>query len=219
MLNWTSENATHTGDLEILPFVATPEVMMKLSLISLHPVKAFRAIRSLGLKASLVQAQLARMPFIVISLMRGESRGAVSLSSSNPADPPEMNWNIFSEPGDSKDPEAVRTALRVFNTKAMKEIGGKLVGLDHETVSDDKRLDEWIMSHLFVLGHPSGTCKMGPASDEMAVVDQYGHVHGIENLRICDQSIFPTMTSRGPNATTIMVGERMSAFFNRPDSG
>jgi choline dehydrogenase-like flavoprotein len=49
----------------------------------------------------------------------------------------------------------------------------------------------------------------------MAVVDQYGRVYGVENLRVCDQSVFPKIPSRGPNATAIMLGERMSDFFEQ----
>ena len=53
---------------------------------------------------------------------------------------------------------------------------------------------------------------MGPASDPMAVVDQYGRVHGLENLRIADASIMPDCIRANTNATTIMIGERVADF-------
>ena len=56
--------------------------------------------------------------------------------------------------------------------------------------------------------HPSGTCKMGPAGDEMAVVDAQLQVHGITNLRVIDASIMPTIVSGNTNVPTIMIGER-----------
>ena len=56
---------------------------------------------------------------------------------------------------------------------------------------------------------------MGPASDPMAVVDQYGRVHGLDNLRIADASIMPDCIRANTNATTIMIGERIADFMRQ----
>ena len=53
---------------------------------------------------------------------------------------------------------------------------------------------------------------MGPASDEMAVVDQYGNVHGVENLMVADASIMPDCIRANTNVTSMMIGERVSDF-------
>ncbi len=58
--------------------------------------------------------------------------------------------------------------------------------------------------------HPGGTCKMGPASDAGAVVDDQLRVHGIEGLRVADASIMPTMLSANLNAASLMIGEKAS---------
>jgi choline dehydrogenase len=58
--------------------------------------------------------------------------------------------------------------------------------------------------------HPMGTCKMGPRSDPTAVVDDRLRVHGLENLRVVDASIMPTMLSANLNAASIMIGEKGS---------
>ena len=50
--------------------------------------------------------------------------------------------------------------------------------------------------------HPSGTCRMAPASDPMAVVDDQLRVHGLEGLRVIDASVMPTMLSANLNAAT-----------------
>ncbi len=55
---------------------------------------------------------------------------------------------------------------------------------------------------------------MGPASDPMAVVDQYGKVHGLENLRVADASIMPNCIRANTNATTIMIAEKVADFIN-----
>jgi choline dehydrogenase len=56
--------------------------------------------------------------------------------------------------------------------------------------------------------HPSGTCRMGPASDPMAVVDDELKVRGLEGLRVIDASIMPTMLSANLDAATLMIGEK-----------
>ena len=60
--------------------------------------------------------------------------------------------------------------------------------------------------------HASGTCKMGPASDPMAVVDQRLRVHGLEGIRVADASIMPNVIRANTNATTIMIGERAAEW-------
>ena len=56
---------------------------------------------------------------------------------------------------------------------------------------------------------------MGDSSDPMSVVDQYTHVHGIENLRIVDASIMPDVIRANTNATTIMIAERVSDWIKQ----
>ncbi|MQG41866.1 MAG: mycofactocin system GMC family oxidoreductase MftG, partial [SAR202 cluster bacterium] len=79
-----------------------------------------------------------------------------------------------------------------------------------EVLADDATLDRWIMTNCYTQHHVSGTCKMGPSSDSMAVVNQYSHVHGLENLRVVDASVMPDVIRANTNATTIMIAERVA---------
>ena len=79
-------------------------------------------------------------------------------------------------------------------------------------LASDGALEDWLMRNLGTAHHVSGTCKMGPASDPMAVVSQYGRVHGLEGLWVADASIMPDCIRANTNATTIMIGERVADF-------
>lgn len=68
------------------------------------------------------------------------------------------------------------------------------------------------MQNVGTSHHVSCTCKIGPASDAMAVVNQYGQVYGLDNLWIADASIMPDCIRANTNATTIMIGERGAEF-------
>jgi choline dehydrogenase len=56
---------------------------------------------------------------------------------------------------------------------------------------------------------------MGPASDPMAVVSQYGKVHGLEGIRVVDASIMPDCVRANTNVTTMMIGEHVSDFIRQ----
>lgn len=71
------------------------------------------------------------------------------------------------------------------------------------------------MREVTTFQHISGTCKMGPASDPLAVVDQYGKVHGLDNLRVVDASIMPDCIRANTNVTTMMIGERIADFIRQ----
>lgn len=72
--------------------------------------------------------------------------------------------------------------------------------------------DEWVESRLGTSLHMSGSCVMGAEADPFAVVDGRCRVIGAQGLSIVDTSILPTIPTRGPHATAVMVAERASAI-------
>jgi choline dehydrogenase len=79
-------------------------------------------------------------------------------------------------------------------------------------LASDAALDAWLMHAVNTGHHSSGTCKMGPASDPLAVVDQAGRVYGVEGLRVVDASIMPDCVRANTNATTMMMAEYIAAM-------
>ncbi|MCY1444953.1 Oxygen-dependent choline dehydrogenase [compost metagenome] len=78
-------------------------------------------------------------------------------------------------------------------------------GIDVQT---DEQLDTFIREHAETAFHPSCSCKMG--TDDMAVVDSQGRVHGMQGLRVVDASIMPLIPTGNLNAPTIMMAEKIA---------
>ncbi|MBC8434742.1 MAG: mycofactocin system GMC family oxidoreductase MftG, partial [Verrucomicrobia bacterium] len=106
--------------------------------------------------------------------------------------------------------DAVRIALKIMQHMAVDEILYGLISPTEADLASDETLDKWMLQNVWIGQHLSGTCKMGPDTDDMAVVDQYGRVRGFENLRIADASIMPNCIRANTNLTTIMIGERIA---------
>jgi len=88
-----------------------------------------------------------------------------------------------------------------------------------EDIASNEALDRWIFTNVETPHHSSGTCKMGPSSDAMAVVNQYCCVHGLEGLRVVDASIMPDIIRANTNATSVMIGERVVEWVEQGDTG
>jgi choline dehydrogenase-like flavoprotein len=71
-------------------------------------------------------------------------------------------------------------------------------------------LDQWLLRNVSTMHHICGTCKMGPVSDTLAVVDQDGRVHGLAGLRVVDASILPDCPRANTNVVTMILGERIA---------
>ena len=81
-----------------------------------------------------------------------------------------------------------------------------------ELVSDDDALTEFVRMNVGGTWHPSGTCRMGQASDPLAVTSPLGAVLGVEGLYVADASVMPSIPRANTNMPTIMIAERIAGF-------
>ena len=143
--------------------------------------------------------------------MRPLSTGELKLVSTNPSEKPSMNYNFLAESFDrERCREAIRLCVRLGEHEDFKDIIDHRISPTDEDLDSDENLDRWMMKEVTTYSHISGTCKMGPVSDPLAVVDQSGRVRGMEGLRVVDASIMPNLVRAAINPTVMMVGERMS---------
>jgi len=145
-----------------------------------------------------------------IVLVRPESRGSISLASSAPLAHPHIRQKLLAT---DRDWSTMRRAVALFRDIARQRalasfIAGELGPL--ATVRNDEQLEHVIRTTAVTAHHPAGTCRMGAASDPMAVVDAELRVYGTEGLRVVDASVFPDLVGGNINAAVVMIAERAS---------
>jgi choline dehydrogenase len=144
---------------------------------------------------------------ILPTLLKPKSRGYIGLRSNNPLDAPVIQPNYLEEEADRQVLlSGLRKTVEVMQADAFRSYS-QAISIPTAHSSDDE-LWQHVLSILETVYHPVGTCKMGPASDEMAVVDAKLQVRGIENLRVVDASVMPTIVSGNTNAPVIMIAEK-----------
>jgi choline dehydrogenase len=144
------------------------------------------------------------------------SQGALTLQSTKPLTHPRLEYHLLDEEFDrQRMRHAMRMCAQLGTHAAFFELVSGRTTPGQVVLDSDSELDRWLRLNVGTTHHISGTCKMGPASDKMAVVDQTGRVHGVRNLRVADASIMPDCVRANTNATVMMIGERMADLIAR----
>ncbi len=140
--------------------------------------------------------------------VRSDAIGSVTLKSNDFRDPPALRFNYLSTAQDRKEwVESIRKAREIFAQPAFDEFRGPELS-PGSAVQSDAEILEFVRNQGESAYHPSCSCKMG--YDKMAVVDGSLKVHGFENLRVVDASVFPSIPNCNINCTTIMTAEKAS---------
>ncbi|KAH7943064.1 hypothetical protein HPB52_004881 [Rhipicephalus sanguineus] len=222
------------GSIEALAFVSTsfvntslkfPDVEIALQSLPSSGKPLQRFLENMALRDD-VYAQYylpnrGRHGFALAPVMnRPKSRGYVKLRSTNPLDQPIIDPKYLTHPDDVKAAvEGARIALRLMESKAMRDIGAK--PWDIPLASCEWAGPMWTDSYLACLvhhmahttWHPCCTCPMG--SDGRAVVDPELRVRGVRSLRVVDASVMPTIVTGNLNVPTMMIAEKAAEMILR----
>ena len=137
-----------------------------------------------------------------------ESRGKLWIESADPAAKPRILFNYISTEQDKQDwRDTIRLTREILQQSALDDYRGEEIQPGLQVQTDDE-IDQWVKANVESAYHPSCTCKMGDDNDPMAVLNSACQVRGVEQLRVVDSSIFPTITNGNLNAPTIMVAEK-----------
>ena len=153
---------------------------------------------------------------MICALYLAAGEGHMKLVSPDPHTHPMLDYNLLEEEFDRRRMrEAVRICLDLAQHEELASIIEERFQPTDADLESDDALDEWMMRQVTTSHHVSGTCKMGPASDPMAVVDQRGKVYGMENLRVADAAIMPDCIRANTNVTSMVIGERIAGYIRQ----
>ena len=190
MLRWTAEGSHLWNDLLIFMSSFATE----------RPERGGNRLTSTGIRMH---------PVLNLAMGAGELR----LQSTDPTVQPLLDYRYFDDEFDRRRMrEMIRLAASLAEHPDFRAIITERVEPTDAELASDDALDAFILRETTTGQHSSGTCKMGPASDPLAVVDQYGKVHGLQSLRVVDASIMPDCIRANTNVTTMMIGERIADF-------
>jgi choline dehydrogenase len=140
------------------------------------------------------------------------STGEIVLASADPAVPPVIRMNYFTDPHDLTVMVAVmRKALDIAaNWPGDIKPGplnvppalAKKHGYVQGQTPSDALLENMALHYSTTVYHLCSTCRMGD------VVDAALRVNGVGNLRVADASVMPNIVSGNTNAASIMIGEK-----------
>ncbi len=227
-LNYTADGSDSVGDMELICGVLSiGQITLGRGISSLRgiagilqrPIRTLEALRGLSIRRLVDQAHTHADLALLCGLQQERSRGELRVISNDPHIAPTLQYNYLVEPADlERMRQAVRLSAELLEAAPLRRLVAARTSPSTTDLASDRALDRWMRANLATAVHMSGTCKMGPASDQRAVVDQEFRAHGVSGLRVVDTSAMPQLTSRGPHATTVMMGERAADFMIRGPS-
>ncbi|MEO7242016.1 MAG: GMC oxidoreductase, partial [Variovorax sp.] len=145
---------------------------------------------------------------LLVVLLRPQSRGHLALASTDPAQPMKIHQNFLAAASDWHN---LRAGVHMVRAIAREQALARFIESEIAPApgkDSDADIEAHIRAAAITVHHPLGTCRMGLASDAMAVVDADLRVHGVEGLRVVDSSVMPDMVGGNINGPVMMIAER-----------
>ena len=152
---------------------------------------------------------------ITVSLVQPKSHGEIRLRSADPLAAPVICANYLQE---QADVNALVRGAKLARWFAEADAYQLLIAdeiLPGPSMKSDAELETFVRRDSDTTYHGAGTCKMGPATDAMAVVDATLTVRGVQGLRVADASIMPEVVNATTHAAAVMIGEKAALLINR----
>jgi choline dehydrogenase len=154
--------------------------------------------------------------FVGTAAFQTFSRGAVRITTSDPLIEPTIELQMLTDERDRiRLRDGARRLFAIGRHPAVTGIAEAITlggtGRAPESVATPAALDAWLDATVSDTYHPCGTCRMGAADDPRAVVDPTCRVNGVDNLRVIDAAIMPTIPRANLHLACVMIGERMAA--------
>jgi choline dehydrogenase len=151
---------------------------------------------------------------ITVSLVRPASRGSITLRSADPLVPAAISAGYLQADADAAAlVRGAQLARELGASRAYDELRGDETEPGANVISPTD-LERFVREKADTIYHLAGTCRMGPDSDDSAVVDSALRVHGVEGLRVADASIMPTVVNAPTHAACVMIGEKCATLIN-----
>jgi len=162
-------------------------------------------------RRSLSGSAVGHVAGIGCNLNKPTSIGSVTIKSTDASEAPKVAPSYLQTDQDRKAArEVVRKAFEVITSAPMQQVLTEPIGFDVSALESDEYLDDWIQRQYSTTYHFSGTCRMADRN-KGGVVDQSGHVYGVQGLRVCDASIIPTSPAANTMWTTMMFAQRIGS--------
>jgi len=148
---------------------------------------------------------------VLLDLIQPESSGSIVINSTNPFVEPTMDMGIFTNSDDLDNySNAVKVYIKNITAQlALLDSQYQLVYPDPAVLTDDVALRAFILSDVGTDMHFQGHCKMAPLN-QGGVVDNTGHVYGVQNLIVADDSIAPIGMDGAPMASAYMIADNIA---------
>jgi len=144
--------------------------------------------------------------------LRPTSRGSIHIRSSRSEEAPRIAPNYLSTSEDRQvAADSIRLTRRIVGSRALARYAPQEF-VPGPKFDDDAALADAAGQVGTTIFHPVGTCRMGPESDALAVVDTRLRCRAVAGLRIADASVMPSITSGNTNSPTLMIAEKAAAM-------